>query len=415
MGVTDEANALASLLLQMQQAGHQLATASSEQRDRGISALATALSKGFDDILDANTLDLEAGREMAVPEVVLGWLKLTPERLENTIEILKQLSGAPDPLLAWESAPSLLAEGSGRAFRRAVPLGTVAFIYEAFADLAVIAAAMSLKTGNSIVLRGGSETSHTNQVLEQLCQEAAASADLPAAAIDFLSDERAGTLQELVASKSTVALAIVHGRNALVQQVKHYASVPVMPLAMGNCALYWAPSGTCERVSEAIASSHQHAPDAVNAIEKVLVHTSVSPTDLNRVFASLQEAGFSLRGDAALTARHTNWLAAAAPQEWGCPYLDGTIAFRTVDSAAEAVTWIRERAGSHAAAIVSHSYTESRQFAAASSSTLTYINCSPRFERFRPRHKAVYLGISPYYGPVDCVALTRLCQTIEGD
>lgn len=415
MSAPDEANALASLLQQVQQAGRYLATASSEQRDRGVASIGSALRAAFDEILEANTLDLEAGREMAVPEVVLSWLKLTPERLESTIAILKQLARAPDPLQVWEAAPSLLAESGGRSFRRSVPLGTVAFIYEALADLGAIAAAMSLKTGNSIVLRGGSETSHTNQVLERLCQEAASAAELPIAAIDFLSDERGSTLQELVTSKSVIALAIVHGRNGLVQQVKQYATVPVLPLAMGNCCLYWAPSADVEKVAEAIASSHQHAPDAVNAVEKVLVHPSIGSADLYRVFAALQEAGFALRGDEALVARYPDRLQAAAPQEWGCPYLDGTIAFRLAASASAALDWIQQHVGSHATAIVSQSYRESRQFAAASSSVLTYVNCSPRFQRFQPRHKAVYLGISHQDGPVDCASLTRRCQTIEGE
>ncbi|MEO0947520.1 MAG: aldehyde dehydrogenase family protein [Cyanobacteria bacterium J06641_5] len=412
--MTDEVSPLQEILQQAQQASPTLASAGSAQRDRAIAAMAEAMRATFDEILEANTLDLETSREMAVPELVLCWLKLTPERLESTVEILEHLAQASDPLQAWEATPSLHATGNGRTYGQASPLGTLAFIYEAFADLGAIAAAMCLKTGNSLVLRGGSETSHTNAAFERICQEALSAAQLPATAIDYLADERSDSLQELVSSSNELDLVLVHGRIGLVQKTLQLAAVPVLPLAMGNTCLYWSPDGDPTRVIDAIAESHVRDPDAVNAIEKVLVHTSVSPTAIGQVFSALQEAEFELRGDAALVAQYPDWLQPAAPDEWRCPYAERIVAFRVTDGPDSARTWIQNCVGSHATTMVCQSYEGSRQFAASSPSPLTYINTSPRFHHYYPHNGAIYLGVGRWEGPIDCARLTRRCQVVEG-
>ena len=413
--MTAETSPLQEILQQAQQASPALASAGSAQRDRAIAALAEAVRTAFDEILEANTLDLETSREMAVPEQVLGWLKLTPERLEDTAEILEHLVRARDPLQVWEAVPSLNAtDNGGRTYERALPLGTLAFIYEAFADLGAIAAAMSLKTGNSLVLRGGNETSHTNAAFARLCQEALAAAKLPAAAIGYLADERSNSLQELLNSSNYLDLVLVHGRIGLVQKALQLASVPVLPLAMGNACLYWAPDGDAARVVSAIVESHVPDPDAVNAIEKVLVHTGVSPTAIARAFSALKEAAFELRGDAALVAQYPDWLQPAESNEWRCPYSNRTVAFRVTDGPDSARAWIQNCVGSHATAMVCQSYEQSRQFAATSPSPLTYINASPRFYHYYPQDGAIYLGVGRQEGPIDCARLTRRCQVVEG-
>lgn len=413
--MTDEASPLQEILQQAQQANPALAGAGSDRRDRAIAAMAATMRAAFDEILEANTLDLETSREMAVPELVLGWLKLTPERLENTAEILEHLARASDPLQVWEAAPSLHATGNGRTYEQAIPLGTLAFIYEAFADLGAIAAAMCLKTGNSLVLRGGSETSHTNAAFDRICQEALAAAKLPAAVISYLADERSDSLQELVSSSNSLDLVLVHGRIGLVQKALQLASVPVLPLAMGNTCLYWAPDGAAARVIGAIVDSHERDPDAVNAVEKVLVHTSVSPTAIGQTFCALKEAEFELRGDAALVAQYPDWLQPAEADEWRCPYSNRTIAFRVTDGSDSARAWIQNCVGSHATTMVCQSYDQSRQFAAASPSPLTYINTSPRFHHYYPHNGAIYLGVGRREGPIDCARLTRRCQIVEGN
>lgn len=412
--MTVETSPLQEILQQVRQAGTALAAVSCDRRNRAIAAMAAGLREAFDEILEANTLDLETGREMAVPELVLGWLKLTPERLESTAEIFAHLARAPDPLQVWEAAPPLSAGAGDRTYRQALPLGTLAFIYEAFADLGALAAAMCLKTGNSLVLRGGSETSHTNDVFARLCREALAAAELPAAAIYYWSDEGGGTLQDLVARDSALDLVLVHGRIGLVQKARQLASVPLLPLALGNACLYWSPDGEADRVVAAIAESHIPDPDAVNAIEKVLIHTSVSPTAIARAFSSLTDKGFALRGDAALVAQYPDWLQPVEPNEWRCPYLNGTIAFRVTDGIESARTWIRNCVGGHATAIACQSYEHSRQFVAASPSPLIYVNSSPRFYHYSPQDGGIYLGIARQEGPIDCARLTRRYQIIEG-
>lgn len=154
-----------------------LSTAKGTVRSRAVQAMAKALKSQQDDILEANTLDLEMSREMAVPELLLEWLKLTPERIQNTIQILHHLSELPDPIGRVMTANFQVDQC--QTYSQLMPLGVIALVYEAFPDLGAIAAGLCIKTGNSLILKGGSESSHSNAAVAQALQFAVEDAGLP--------------------------------------------------------------------------------------------------------------------------------------------------------------------------------------------------------------------------------------------
>lgn len=285
---------LAALLQRVREASLELAHTKSQERDRGLQILADCLKAQQNAILEANTLDLEASREMAIPDIVLGWLKLTPERLQTTVRILQQLAGLPDPLEQRISSAYHLDHA--QTYCQRVPLGSIALVYEAFPELAMIAAGICLKTGNSLILRGGSEASHTNSSLAQLFQITLEEARLPQGALEALPADRAVSIKELVSQDQVINLVIPYGRPSLVQQVVRQATMPVLRMAMGNCYLFWSASGSGEVARLMILDSHQGSPDPVNAIEKVLLHPNLNRSLLMVLWNSLKERGFELRG-----------------------------------------------------------------------------------------------------------------------
>ncbi|HEY9748862.1 MAG TPA: gamma-glutamyl-phosphate reductase, partial [Allocoleopsis sp.] len=334
------------------QASLGLATTQGADRSRAVQAMVQALKRYQDDILEANTLDLEASREMAVPELILEWLKLTPERLQATIQTLQKLAELSDPIRRVMSAAYQIPHS--QTYSQLVPLGVIALVYEAFPDLAAIAAGLCIKTGNCLVLKGGSEASHTNLVIAQALQAAIYEAGLPEGCLELLPAEQGASVRDLITQDPYLNLIIPYGRPSLVQQVVRQATAPVLRSAMGNCYLYWSPSGSLEAARWMILDSHQAEPDAVNAIEKVLIHQDQNRSSLVMLWNSLREKGFTLKGSPELAAEHPELLL-AEDREWNQAYLDKVVAFKTVSNIEAAIAWINQYSSGHADCLVTES------------------------------------------------------------
>ncbi len=393
-----------------------LGTTRGADRSRAVLAMAQALSRSFDDILEANTLDLEASREMAVPELILDWLKLTPQRLETTVEILQRLGELPDPLRRVRNADYQLEDS--QTYSQLMPLGVIAFIYEAFPDLGAIAAGLCIKTGNSIILKGGTEASHSNAAIANALQSAIAEVGLPSGCLELVSAEHGASIRDLVSQDQYLNLVIPYGRSSLVQQVVRQSTVPVLKSGMGNCYLYWSLNGSLEMVRGVILDSYQSEPDPVNAIEKVLIHRQALPSSLAVLWNSLKEKGFEIKADAELVEAFPQ-LQLAKDSEWGSAYLTKTVAFKLVDSLEVAIAWINQYSSGHADCIVTESYQESRQFALGVNSASTYINASPRFSRNPSRGDSVFLGMSNQKGHrrglISLETLTTVKHIVQGN
>lgn len=398
------------------QAALKLGSTKGADRSRAVLAMAEAMARSFDDILEANTLDLEASREMAVPDLILDWLKLTPKRLEMAVDILQRLGELSDPLRRVRHADYQLDDS--QTYTQLMPLGVIAFIYEAFPELGAIAAGLCIKTGNSLILRGGTEASNSNAAIADALVSAVTEVGLPAGCLQLITPEEGSSIRDIVTQDQCLNLVIPYGRSNLVQQVVRHSTAPVLKSAMGNCYLYWSPNGSLEMVRWLIIDSHQSEPDPVNAIEKVLIHRQALPSSLLTLWNSLKEKGFEIKGDAELVEAFP-LLQLAKQEEWGNAYLTKTIAFKLVDSLEAAIAWINRYSSGHADCIVTESYHESRQFALGVNSASSYINASPRFSRNPSRGDAVFLGMSNQKGHrrglISLESLTTVKHIVQGN
>lgn len=388
-------------------------------RTRALLLMAEALKDRQDDILEANTLDLETSREMAIPDLVLDWLKLTPERLQTAGQILQRLAELSDPIQQVLNIPSLQVDQC-QTYYQLTPLGVIAFISEAFPELGAIAAGLCIRTANSLILRGGVEASHTNQVLAETLKLAIEDAGLPNDCIQLLQPDYGDQVRELVMQDQFINLVIPYGRSSLVQQVVRQATAPVLKTAIGNCYLYWSPSGSLEIARSMILDSHLSVPDPVNAIEKVLIHRHHSSSSLMLLWTSLKDKGFVLKGDSILTAEFPEIFPIEATEpEWDQAYLNRSIAFKVVDGLEAAIAWINRHSSGHADCLATESYQESRQFAIEIGSAMTYINASPRFHRNPKRGSPIALGMSNQKGQrrglISVETLTTLRHIIQGN
>lgn len=410
---------LTLITYQAQQSSLALAALRGTDRSRALQLMAESLLARQNEILEANTLDLEESREMAVPDLVIDWLKLTPERLQTAGQVLLRLAELSDPIQQVLNTPSYRVDQC-QTYCQLMPLGVIALIYEALPELGAIAAGLCLRSGNSLILRGGSEASHSNQIITETLQMAIEDAGLPGACLQLLPSDQGDLIRELITLDRYVNLVIPYGRASLVQQVVKQATAPVLRTAIGNCYLYWSPSGSLDIARWMILDSHQSEPDPINAIEKVLIHRHHSSTALTMLWNSLKEKGFQLRGDQELATEFPELFNTVADSsEWNQAYLNGTIAFKVVDGLETAIDWINDHSSGHADCLATESYQESRLFATGISSAMTYINASPRFYRNPKRGSPIALGMSNQKGYrrglISLETLTTVKYIVQGN
>jgi glutamate-5-semialdehyde dehydrogenase len=403
-----------TVVFQAFQASSQLAVSRPLNRSQALHRMAKALHEDQDDILEANTLDLEASQDTDLEPLLKTWLRLTPERLQRAVDILHRLGDRPDPMQQVLRA-SFQTEYS-QSYNQMLPLGVIALIYEALPELGAIAAGLCIRAGNSLVLKGSSEAAQTNQAIVQCLTRALEDSDLPSNCLVNLPGGY-HTIPQLVMQDQWIDLVIPYGRPALVQQVVRQATTPVLRTTMGNCYLYWAASGKLDTVRWMVLDSHAGEPDAVNAIEKVLVCRDLKETSLQLLFDSLRDRGLRLKGDEELCGQFEE-LEPVQTDEWSQPLLDRCVCFRSISGLEEAVHWINHHSSGHADGIATESYAESRAFSSGLNSATVHINSSPRFTRFSRLSNEVSLGMSNQKGyrrgriGVDC--LTTVKQIVLG-
>jgi len=412
-----ENDPIAAALQRAYAASFELELLKGSERHRGIVAIADGLEANIPSILEANTLDLEASREMAVSELILDWLKLTPERLQEMVELLRQLPDLTDPLQRVSDAPYQLS--TYQSYYQRMPLGVIGLVHEAFPELGAIAAGLCLKTGNSLIIRGCGDAANSNTLIAQIMQIALAEAGFPEGCIESLSSEQGCSVQRLVTQDRYINLVIPYGRPSLIQQVVQQATTPVLRTTMGNCYLYLSPTGDCDLAQWVITDSHRYEPDAVNAVEKVLVSPDQKSSSLITLFKHLQEEGFRLKGDSTLVGEFPEHLDPTRETEWRQAYLDKVVAFKVVEDLSAAIAMINRASGGHADCIITESYQESRQFATEIDSALVYVNASPRFSRHPQGSDSVFLGMSNqkgnHRGLIGLESFTTVKQVVQGD
>lgn len=407
---------LSAAISEVAQAGYGLWLAGVETQSRVLEAMAAQLEASQNEILEANTLDLEASLEMAVPDLVLDWLKLTPERLHIASKILRRLASLGDP--RWLNAlPTSRWAKDATGYSQVVPLGVVAFVYEAFPELAAIMAGFCVRTGNGLILKGGNEASQTNQAIAQALHRALSKHNISPMMVLPLADDSGDAARSWLLQDPGVNLVIPYGRPSLVKQVMRQAAVPVLPTAMGNCYLYWSASGASSTVTQIVLDSHRGEPDAINALEKVLIHSGCSTAAIVQLCRALWENGFTVLGDDALREEIPDLLP-PADRDWQKPFLAKRVLLGRVASLAEAADWMNRYSSGHANVIVSETYSETVQFPRLVNSAVVYINTSPRFMRNPSQAAAIALGMTTQQGRcqgfVSLSALLAVRHVLQG-
>lgn len=353
--------------------------------------LAETLKKEADVILEANTLDLEASLEMALPELIVEWLKLTPERLKAAITSVERLTytgASPLPSCYTDIA----AIPTASTYCMGKPLGVIALIYEALPELAIVAAALCVRSGNGLILKGGHEASQTNQAIADIFQTVLAKVGLPPQTILAVSPSEGEAARRWLMQTSDLDLVIPYGRNSLVQRVVQEANSPSLTMAIGNCFLYWADTVPADFAAKLVIDSQKGIPEAVNGIEKVLVDSRIAPEKCQE-FQDYLKAADLVPYD--LLRSPFEMQETVAKERWQHAQLDRSVLLCRVSDVSEAIALVNQYSYGHADGIATNSYQESVQFVRRVKSASIYVNTSPRFNRNGTQANGISLGMSP--------------------
>jgi glutamate-5-semialdehyde dehydrogenase len=368
------------LCLAARAAARELATLDSATKDRALLAVADALERRTGDILEANARDLDAGREAGLSAALMDRLALDDARIAAMARGVRDIVALPDPV-------GEVMEGrrfaNGLEMRKVrVPLGVVAVVYEARPNVTIDAAALCLKSGNAIVLRGSSAATHSNAVLATVAREAAESAGLPAGAITLVAGGGREELAELAGQEGVVDLIIPRGGEGLKKALAAVAKVPVIYAASGNCHVYVDAGADLDAAEAIIVNAKTQRPGVCNAAETLLVHADVADAFLPRAAAALRAAGVELRVDPrarASAGAAASDAAAATEGDFAEEFLALVLAVKVVDSVEEAIDHINTYGSGHSEAIVTPSTASARAFQLGVDAACVYVNASTRF------------------------------------
>ena len=359
-------------------AARELAVLDSVTKDAALVAVADALEERTPEILEANARDLEAGREAGLSAAVMDRLALDAGRVAAIARGVRAIVALPDPV-------GEVIDGSrfanGLQMRKVrVPLGVVAVVYEARPNVTIDAAALCLKSGNAIVLRGSSSAANSNAVLAGVAREAAEANGLPAGALTLVSGGGREELAELAGQEGLVDLIIPRGGEGLKQALAAVAKVPVIYAASGNCHVYVDASADLDDARSIILNAKTQRPGVCNAAETLLVHADVAAAFLPATLSALDEAGVELRGDARVRAVAGEIAVAEATEEdYAEEFLALVLAVGVVDTVEAAIEHVNAFGSGHSEAIVTSSTAAARAFQLGVDAACVYVNASTRF------------------------------------
>jgi glutamate-5-semialdehyde dehydrogenase len=349
-------------------------------KNAALVVIAAALRERTEEILSANERDLLSGREADIGAALLDRLRLDPERIEGIAQAVEAVAKLPDPVGEVIDGQRLPNGLDVRKVR--VPLGVIAVVYEARPNVTIDAAALCLKSGNAIVLRGSSSAEHSNAVLSSIAAEAAVGAGLPEGCIGLVAGGGRGELAELATQDGLIDLLIPRGGEGLKAALKEVASVPVIYAASGNCHVYVDASADLDDALAIVLNAKTQRPGVCNAAETLLVHADVAPAFLPRALAALSDAGVELRVEER-AAEHAGEAAElttpASEEDWDTEYLALTLAVAVVDSSAEAIEHIARHGSGHSEAILTKDTTSAHEFQLGVDAACVYVNASTRF------------------------------------
>ncbi|MEU7294975.1 glutamate-5-semialdehyde dehydrogenase [Streptomyces exfoliatus] len=389
-------------------------------KDDALLAIADALEVRTAEIVEANAEDIAKAREAGTSEAIIDRLTLTPERVRAIAADVRDVAALPDPVGEVVRGSTLPNGIDLRQVR--VPLGVVGIIYEARPNVTVDAAALCLKSGNAVLLRGSSSAYASNTALVTVLRDAVGGAGLPADAIQLVPGESRESVRELMRARGLVDVLIPRGGASLIKTVVEESTVPVIETGTGNCHVYVDAQTDLDMAVDILINSKAHRVSVCNAAETLLVHQDVAAAFLPRALDALAEAGVTVHADERVLALAEGSKATVVPattEDWETEYLSYDIAAAVVDSLDKAVEHIRTWSSGHTEAIVTTSQAAARRFTQLVDSTTVTVNASTRFTDGGQFGFGAEIGISTQKlharGPMGLPELTSTKYIVTGD
>ncbi len=405
-------------------AAHEAAAAlgrtTDSQRTAAVVAAADAIQAATPAILEANARDVERGRAAGLPEPLIDRLLLTEERLRDIAASMREVAALPDPLGRVVEGRTL-ASGV-RMERLTVPLGVVAMIYEARPNVTADAIALTLRSGNAVVLRGGTAAHDSCVAIADAAREGVAKAGLDPETIQLITSEDRAETVELMHATGLVDVLIPRGGASLIQTCVRESKVPVIETGVGNCHVYLERTADVAMARDIVINAKTQRPGVCNAAESLLVDACAADELLPDVLVALHEAGVELVGDEACRAvaqRAGVPMGEATAEDWGTEYLDLKMSVHAVDDVDEAIAHINRYGTGHSECIVTSDLAASERFLAGVNAAAVYANASTRFTDGGVFGLGCEIGISTQKlhvrGPMGIDALTSTKYVLRGD
>ena len=358
------------------EAARALAIAGTNLKNRALCAIADALEARQTDILAANAADCEAAKAAGISQSLLDRLVLTPDRLAGIAKGVREVAALPDPIGAvteMKTMPNGLTIG-----RKTVPLGVIGIIYEARPNVTVDAAALCLKAGNAVILRGGKEAFRSSQAMTELMRQAIASVGLPAGCVSLVQDTSRESATALMQLTGYLDVLIPRGGKGLIESVVQNARVPVIETGWGNCHVYVERTADLPMAANIIQNAKCSRPSVCNAAETLLVDRAIAETFLPLAKQKLDEYHCQIRG-CAETCRILPDAVPAVPADWDTEYGDYILAVKVVEGLDEAIGHITAHSSGHSECIVTSDYFAATRFMNEIDAAAVYVNASTRF------------------------------------
>lgn len=393
-----------------------LSTASSEVKNKALAAMADALKANAEKIIDNNKTDIENGRAAGLSDAMLDRLMLDNARIEKIASAIYEIIALDDPVgktISGTKRPNGLMIS-----KVSVPLGVIAVIYEARPNVTADAAALCLKSGNTVILRGGKEAINSNKAMAEVMREAVEKSELPADCIQLIEKTDRETASELMKLNEYVDVLIPRGGKGLIQSVVKNSTVPVIRTGEGNCHIYVDKDADIDMAAQIVFNAKTSRVSVCNACETLLVHKDIAEFALLAIKEQLDKKNVTIIGDEAVQEILPD-VVPATEDDWYTEYLDYKLAVKVVDSIDEAIAHIAKYSTDHSESIITENYTAAEKFINEVNSSAVYINASTRFTDGGEFGFGAEIGISNQKlhvrGPVGLPELTSYKYVIRGN
>ncbi len=389
---------------------------SANEKNEVLLKVAEALTENADTLTAANTLDVENGRKNNMPEALVDRLLLTGDRIRGMAEGLRQVAALEDPVgevLGMKKRPNGLMIGQKR-----VPLGVIGIIYEARPNVTADAFALCFKTGNVVILKGGSDAIHSNEAIVKCIREVLQEQGITEDAIQLITDTSRETTAEFMKMNQYVDVLIPRGGRGLIKAVVENSTIPVIETGTGNCHIYVDETADLQMAADIIMNAKTQRVGVCNACESVLVHEKVKDEFLPVLARRLQEKQVEIRADEA-ACELIPGAVHATEEDWGREYLDYILSLKVVSSVEEAISHINQYNTGHSEAIITNNYEHAQKFLDQVDAAAVYVNASTRFTDGFEFGFGAEIGISTQKlharGPMGLLALTTTKYIIYGN